>query len=394
MADCPRLRHAVGHWQEVGRVLYRAALATLFSRSWTSADSPGVFALVVKTARTLSLLAGAAVTALGLAGGSAHAKDEGPISLVATGGVVWITHAGGTVQRVDAASGRTIGRRIRVGYAPNDIVTSRTAVWVANFGSGGDRYAQRNGSVTRLDRKSGKVVATIRLPRASAMGLAATNGALWVIGAADRRVFQIDIERNRVVRTLTLPGRLVASSIAAADGRIAVSVTMGRQQCAPAGTCGQERRKSKIVMIDPKTARVGRAHEVGAGPDRIALLGKLVWMTNAAAGTVTRLDPARGKTVGTPIAVGPFPHSITIGRGTAWVSVSSAKKGRLVAIDVGLARIRPLESPFSVNEQIADLAASGTSVWVLTVGGVLFRLDSRTGKPNFRKPLTVARGQH
>ena len=45
-----------------------------------------------------------------------------------------------------------------------------------------------------------------------------------------------------------------------------------------------------------------------------------MWVANAADDTVTRIDPAGGKVVGEPIAVGDDPIGIAVGAGAVWTA--------------------------------------------------------------------------
>jgi YVTN family beta-propeller protein len=58
---------------------------------------------------------------------------------------------------------------------------------------------------------------------------------------------------------------------------------------------------------------------VGDGPNSVAFGAGAVWVTNSAAGTVSRIDPATNREEA--IDVGNSPAGIAVYRGLVWVSV-------------------------------------------------------------------------
>ena len=61
---------------------------------------------------------------------------------------------------------------------------------------------------------------------------------------------------------------------------------------------------------------------VGDGPTSVAFGAGAVWVTNTAAGTVSRIDPATNEVVGT-VAVGNAPTGIAVAGGLVWVAVQA-----------------------------------------------------------------------
>ena len=95
---------------------------------------------------------------------------EGVGNGVADGaGSVWVTAPRrDAVARIDPVSGRVAW--IAAGDAPTDVCVSRGAVWVANSGAR---------TVSRLEASTGKVVATVSVPRRPNR-IAADERSVWV----------------------------------------------------------------------------------------------------------------------------------------------------------------------------------------------------------------------
>lgn len=324
--------------------------------------------------RSVGVLGLAALAALAFARSSPDAKEGGPTSVAVGGNVVWVALGQGVVRRIDARTGKSVGHETRVGSYPNDITVTRTAVWVANYGSGGDVYAPPNGSLSRLDRRTGRVVETIALPRVSPTGLAATGGLLWVIGSSDRRLLAIDVRTNRLKLVRRLAGPLVPWAIAASSKRVVVSLAMDARSCARSVLCRSGRFRGKILAFDPRTGKRTRALTVGAGPNEIAVARGIVWITNPAEGTVNRFDPVRARFVGAPVRVGPRPLAIATGPEAVWVSAFDGEKSWLVSIDVKTAKSTQRRGQFGARAQIDDLAVSRERIWAVTSHGALISI--------------------
>jgi YVTN family beta-propeller protein len=99
---------------------------------------------------------------------------DDPRGLVTGYGAVWVSAFGAdAISRLAAApeEGSRIGSEsIRVGDGPVDVAVGSGGVWVAN---------SRDGTVSRIDPRSNKVVATIHIG-SSPQGIAVGAGAVWV----------------------------------------------------------------------------------------------------------------------------------------------------------------------------------------------------------------------
>jgi YVTN family beta-propeller protein len=135
--------------------------------------------------------------------------------------------------------------------------------------------------------------------------------------------------------------------------------------------------------VDPRTGRVEVSMHVGSGPAGIASSSGRVWVTNAADGTVSRIDVAGGH-VDQTIPVGTSPAGIAAGAGAIWVA--NSLDGSVSRIDPDLARV---VQTVQVGRRPVALAVGGGRVWVVDSDGeTVVPLDARSGLPRTPVRLT------
>jgi DNA-binding beta-propeller fold protein YncE len=138
--------------------------------------------------------------------------------------------------------------------------------------------------------------------RAQIREMAVGDGSLWVLGdARDRRLWRLDARTGRVLATIRLgfPPR----SVAVAGG--AAWITDGLHDT--------------VVPVDGRTNRPGAPLRVGRGAAGIAADGDAVWIADALDGTLTRVDARRRRVAGT-VRVGGAPHEVGVGDGAVWAA--------------------------------------------------------------------------
>jgi virginiamycin B lyase len=289
---------------------------------------------------------------------------------MATGeGYVWTPNtADGTVSKVDPASNRVVAT-IRVG--------SRSSLLKAGCGPSDVHQAPYGSAALRA----------CDLPS----GLAVGEGSVWVTANDINAMLRIDPRSNRVTATIPLGSR--PFDVGTGSGMVWVS----------------DFYADGLWRIDPVSNRVV-AHITGVahGPSTVRVSADAVWVANARDGLVSRVDPSTNAVVATiatgrrPLAmaldthlwvrddfdltltkidprnnsivavipVGPrdptidYVDSIAVGGGSVWVSGM-----KLQRVDEGTNRVVQ-EFP-----QDADTVALGFgSVWVSDIFGVLKRL--------------------
>jgi len=193
--------------------------------------------------------------------------------------------------------------------------------------------------------------------------IAIAQGRAWVPSAGSDRLIAID-DRADPAREATYRSRSGALRVAS-DG---LTIWL-------AGALG-----NSLTSVDPLFGREATRHSIPIGRDTvdIAVGRDAAWVTNGAAGTVTRVDPVSDRALGPPIRTGRFPTALAVGRHDVWVVNSG---------DGTLARIDPRENlvvgrRVLVGRDPQDIAVGFGSVWVANRGdGTLSRIDERTGRP-------------
>ncbi|HEY4845542.1 MAG TPA: hypothetical protein VII89_07590 [Candidatus Dormibacteraeota bacterium] len=215
---------------------------------------------------------------------------------------------------------------IAVGQRPGVPVAGENAVWVPNTS---------DGSVSRIDPRTNRVVATLRigdqpafyhrdceakwnvhafmgpsfhvrdcdLPSALAVGA----GALWVLKNDDKTVLRIDPKSERIVARVPLA--FVPFDIAASSDGVWIT---GYYDDA-------------LARIDPTSNQVVANLTVPDGASGIAITDGAVWVASSIAGKVSRIDPATNRAVASiavdcPVACdGSVPLAIAAGTDAIWV---------------------------------------------------------------------------
>jgi streptogramin lyase len=146
-------------------------------------------------------------------------------------------------------------------------------------------------------------------------------------------------------------------------------------------------RDREVVRMDPRSNRVVARLPMGPpGSDLGAVSGGSLWLTQVAQGTVTRMDPATGRTVATirvPGAEAPMGIDVAVGPGAVWVAYDLGTLGGTI-----LARVDPATNTVAATVKLADsevaLAVSEQAVLVLTRGvatsGLAYQIDAATSR--------------
>jgi streptogramin lyase len=137
---------------------------------------------------------------------------------------------------------------------------------------------------------------------------------------------------------------------------------------------------NSLTSVDPLFGGEATRHRIPVGGDAVdvAVGRDAAWVSNGAAGTVTRVDPVSDRALGPPIRTGRFPTALEVGSHDVWVVNSG---------DGTLARIDQRENlvvgrRVFVGRDPQDVAVGFGSVWVANRGdGTLSRIDERTGRP-------------
>lgn len=247
--------------------------------------------------------------------------------------------------------------RVNCGSNPRGPIFSDGSLWVSNFG---------DDTLTRVDPRVGKAVATIKIP-GGAEGFALGKTAAWV--ADDRNgVTRVDLASNTVVAEI--PTDMVPRRVAVTDGAVWVTHV-----------------SFSVVRIDPATNKkvatiVTKVDGMPAIPLDIAATRSAVWVATDK-GAILRIDPATNHVVatikglsgvsGVGVAMGGIAR-IVAGEGAVWaVSQKADSVARIDPATNGVA------ATIKVGGPILDLAAGRGALWVLHgQQGALARVDPKS----------------
>ena len=188
-------------------------------------------------------------------------------------------------------------------------------------------------------------------------GLAAVDGATWVVGSnvagPSVSLRRIDPQFNTVAPKIQIDNVVPGGPGAAAARGKTVWI-------APSS--------GLLTRLDPRTGAVIKEIDPNAGPTAVAVGPDAVWVADSDAGTVTRVDPT-GLTK--PIPVGGSPSAIALDADSVWVANRS--DDTVVRIDPST---RAVTTTIPVGKAPAGIAVSPGAVWVANSGdGTVSRID-------------------
>jgi DNA-binding beta-propeller fold protein YncE len=193
--------------------------------------------------------------------------------------------------------------------------------------------------------------------------IAVAQGRAWVPSAGSDELVAIG-DRSRPAREATYHASTGALRVATEGFSIWLAGAIG----------------SGITSVDPLFGGEAERHRIAVPGDAVdvAVGRDAVWVSNGAAGTVTRVDPVSDRPLGPAIRTGRFPTALAVGTHDVWVVNSG---------DGTLARVDPRENlvvgrRVPVGRDPQDVAIGFGSVWVANRGdGTLTKIQERTGRP-------------
>jgi YVTN family beta-propeller protein len=143
---------------------------------------------------------------------------------------------------------------------------------------------------------------SVETTRINQRDLAVGYGSVWVLGdGIDRRLWRLDRESGRILATIELP--YIPRTVAAGEGGVWVSAPLD----------------DRILRIDPETNAITATIPTGRGTSGVAAGAGSVWVTSTIDGTVSRIDPRTAEVVD-DIDVGGRPREVAVGAGGVWVT--------------------------------------------------------------------------
>jgi len=317
--------------RRVARATTALATATVLALvAWVGIRAPQRDALVIQTPDSFGRVT--ATIPVGTEPADVLVSDE----------AVWVANtAQGTVSQIDPAT-NTVTRTIRVGRNPSRLAAGYGSIWTAN----------NDGTVSRINARTGRVTATLPVTGIRPSDLAVGAGAVWATSGAGARLMRIDPASDQQV---AVPEGLeaVPNGIAVVDGLVWLSYS------------GQP---SHVTRLDPSTNQIADTVTT-AGDGQLTVGGGSVWQTSIATQVVYRLDPKSGRTLA-EVPIGLTAKHLTAGAGSLWVGSDS---GRVTRIDMAT---NTVTGTFQVAGPAPAVVVGHGSVWIVdTAHAALLRVQ-------------------
>jgi streptogramin lyase len=296
-----------------------------------------------------------AAAAIGSDAAAHRLKGDGPTTIAAGSGSVWIGTGRGAVLRLDPTTGRVSERFTRERFPSfvSDLVASHGFLWLGDSSR----------PLARLDPSSGRIreVAALQSLTPGPGPVAAGAGSVWSGDWSHDRLFRIEPRTARTVRSAVVPGRIVD----VAAGRAGAYIVY-----APNGIAGPR----LLRRVDARTAQpVGPAVRFRCDLG-VAVGASSVWTVDYCTWRLARRDP-RTLRVRAARRSPPLATNVLLAHGSVWVLGGP----RLVRFDR-----RSLRVTARLWIRAAAAAATPDALWLLDIGdgqrGIVRRLEPRTNR--------------
>jgi virginiamycin B lyase len=213
---------------------------------------------------------------------------------------------------VDMTAARAIGELkptaiVRLGKTADWVAIAPGAVWVGSTGP----FA-----VHRIDPKTNKQVARVKLPGEPCAGLTTGFGSLWVpLCGRTQMLAKVGLASNKLLNVFQI-------GPAAAEGGVTAS---------PDSVWLVIDKEGSLVRIDPATGTVRQTIQVPAGSYNPFYSDGQVWVTRADGSEITAVDAVTGQ-VSARAQTGPGPRFLTAGAGAVWTL--NQGDGSLTRVDI------------------------------------------------------------
>jgi virginiamycin B lyase len=211
--------------------------------------------------------------------------------MIGSGGELAVADAAGIAKRsINELKPTAI---IHLGKTADWVATSADAVWVGSTGP----FA-----VHRIDPRTNKRIASVRLPGNPCAGLAIGFGSLWIpLCGRSPRLARVDLATNKLQAILKIgPAQREGGITASAD-----SIWMVLD------------KNGSLARIDPDTGSIRATLHMPPGSYNPYYSDGEVWITRAEGSEVTSIDAGTGAVLAT-VPTGPGPRFLTAGGGSIW----------------------------------------------------------------------------
>ena len=306
-------------------------------------------------------------------------------ALISVGVILAVIVLGAVSQRL-FGGGVSVSEPVPIGKGPLRVATGTRSVWVTSAG---------DGTLTRIDLDTNAVSGTpLPLERGLA-GVAVGADSVWVSSPQSGQVLRIDGDSGRIESRIDVhgrPGAIVFGGdrvwVADEDGGgiTAINAHGGRvfrRHIAPhqaplrlavgaGGVWVSNAASGSVRRIDLGTGVAGPPIVVGRGPSGITVGGGVVWVANSRGNSVTRIDPVTRTILGEPVPVGDHPGGIDAGTKYVWVANARERSVNRISIESG----DVVGGPIAVGVRPGAVTVAGEAVWVANNGdGSVTRIE-------------------
>ena len=210
----------------------------------------------------------------------------------------------GTVARYDAVTG---ARERKLDLYSCTIAGGQGVLW--SMGLFGDKRLSTDAGELRVVRDVAipyRQPTSVDTTRINQRDIAVGYGSVWALGdGIDRRMWRLDRSSGRILATIELP--FIPRSVAAGEGGVWVTAPLD----------------DRVLEIDPETNAIAAVTHTGRGTSGVAAGAGSVWVTSTIDGKVSRIDPDTAEVVD-EIDVGGRPREVAVGADGVWVTADAS----------------------------------------------------------------------
>lgn len=214
-----------------------------------------------------------------------------PIALAAGGGLLWVAHAGGTVTAIDTATAKPRYEPFDIGGVIVAVAADGDRAWVGDIEAG---------TVRSIDAATGLLGPAVRVP-AGVVRLELADQVLWVSGL------------GAAITPVHTGSRVVGEAVPVGDAPIGMAASNGVLWVANSDS-------DSVSRVDVASgARRGADAAVGNAPIAIAIVGDEAWSLDQDGASLTRLDARSAVRLGSPVELPTRPRGLAVSPAGVWV---------------------------------------------------------------------------
>ncbi len=241
---------------------------------------------------------------------------------------------------------------IKVGATADWVLVAQNAVWVAST---------KPYSLQRIDPRTNRIMAKVRLPGEACSGLASGFGSIWVpLCGKEAALVRVDVLTNTISATLPIPP-------AGPEGGITASADSVWMVTDKNGT---------LSRIDPATNTVRQKISVLPGSYNPLFSDGVVWITGVENNVLTPVDSSSGEVMAS-IPGGPKPRFLTAGGGSVWTL--NQGDGSITRVDEKSRKVIAT-IPVGIPGAGGELSYGADALWATVFDLPLSRIDRRTNR--------------